>query len=183
VTSTPALWAEFASGDGALAGARFLRERGLEGLDAFTPYPLLELEGALASERPSLIATLVLLGASLGGALAFVVIWWTAAVDYPLNVGGRPLNSLVADIPIVFELSVLGASLSAFALCLGLSGMPRLSHPLEALPEFERSSIDRFWIGVSDGKAIADPQLSEQLRQLGALRVHRLDGEGASRDA
>ena len=183
MTATPALWAEFGSGDLALAGARFLRQRGLKCLDAFTPYPLIELEEALAVERLSPIPRLVLLGASLGGALAFMVIWWTAAVDYPLNVGGRPLNSVVADIPIVFELSVLGASLSAFALCLGLSGMPRLSHPLEALPEFERSSVDRFWIGVSDSRALEDPQLSEQLRQIGALRVHRFDGEGASREA
>jgi Protein of unknown function (DUF3341) len=176
VTSSPSLWIEFGSGDLAVAGARFLRQRGMKRLNAFTPYPLLELEDALGIERPWLIPVLVLLGASLGGTLAFVVIWWTAAVNYPLNVGGRPLNSFVADIPIMFELSVLGASLTAFVLCLALSGIPRLSHPLESLPGFERTSIDRFWIGVSDTGALNDASLPDELQQIGALRVHRFTG-------
>ena len=182
MTSAPSLWAEFDQGDLAVAGALFLRKRGMNHLDAFTPYPLLELEEALGVKRPWLIPVLVLLGASLGGSLAFVVIWWTAAVNYPLNVGGRPLNSIVADIPIVFELSVLGAALTAFGLCLALSGMPRLSHSLETLPGFERTSIDRFWIGVSDTGALEDPSLPEQLQQIGALRIHRLNG-GVDREA
>jgi hypothetical protein len=182
VPSAPSLWAEFGTGDLAVTGARFLRNRGMKRLNAFTPYPLLELEDALGVKRPGLIPVLVLLGASLSGSLAFLVIWWTAAVSYPLNVGGRPLNSIVADIPIVFELSVLGAALTAFGLCLVLSGMPRLSHPLEVLPGFERSSIDRFWIGVSDTAALDDPSLPEQLRQIGALRIHRFTG-GTGREA
>jgi hypothetical protein len=182
VTSAPSLWVEFGTGELAVAGARFLRKRGMQRLNAFTPYPLLELEDALGVKRPWFIPVLVLLGASLSGSLAFVVIWWTAAVSYPLNVGGRPLNSFVADVPILFELSVLGAALTAFGLCLALSGMPRLSHPLEALPGFERTSIDRFWIGVSDADALDDPSLPELLLQIGALGVHRLNG-GSGREA
>jgi len=182
VTSAPALWAEFDSAERAVAGARLLRARGLKRLDACSPYPLIELEDELGIERPSLIPKLVLLGASLGGTVAFCVIWWTAAVAYPLDVGGRPLNSVVADIPIVFELSVLGAALTTFTLCLGLSGMPRLSHPLEALEGFERTSIDRFWIGACDRGALDDAELAEQLQQLGALRIHRFVGSEAARE-
>lgn len=172
----PCLWAEFGTGDLAVAAAHYLRERGFSRLNAFGPYPLLELETALQLPRPWPLPVLVFVGACLGGSLAFTIMWWTAAVDYPLNVGGRPLNSLVADIPIVFESSVLGAAVSGFFALLVSCGMPRLSHPLETLPGFERTAVDRFWLGVSDPSAIEDAQLAQALQRIGALRVQRWPG-------
>jgi hypothetical protein len=172
VSGRAEIWAEFASGPQVLAAARTLRDSGHRELSAFTPYPIPELEEVLELPRPRLLLALVLAGACLGGGLAFSIIWWTAVVSYPLNVGGRPLNSFVTDIPIIFESAVLGAAVTAFAATLGLSGLPRLHHPLDALAGFERSSLDRFWLGVVFDQEV-DPELPSALQKLGALRVQR----------
>jgi len=176
VSGRTQIWAEFATGSLVLAAARALRDLGHRELSAFTPYPIPELEEVLELPRPRLLLALVLAGACLGGGLAFLIIWWTAVVSYPLNVGGRPLNSFVTDIPILFESAVLGAAATAFAATLGLSGLPRLHHPLDAISGFERSSLDRFWLGVVFDQEV-DPDLPGALQELGALRVHR--GEAA----
>jgi ActD protein len=129
-----------------------------------------EIEQALGLPRPRLLLWLTLLGAWLGGGLSYLLMWWTSAVDYPLDVGGRPLNSFVTDIPIMFESAVLVAALTAFFSALFLSGLPRLHHPLDALPGFERTSLDRFWLGFAYGGA-SEPPAEPELTQLGALRL------------
>jgi hypothetical protein len=164
------VWAEFATGGEALAAARALHEAGLELRDAFTPYPIPELEEVLGLARPRLLLRLILAAACVGGGLSYLVMWWTSAVDYPLDVGGRPLNSFVTDIPIIFESAVLAAALTAFFGTLFLSGLPRLHHPLDTVPGFERTSLDRFWLGVSGNNA-SQRQSQPELTRLGALRV------------
>lgn len=170
----PKLWAEFETGPLALTAARALRAKGYDKLAAFTPYPMPELEEALGLPRPRLLLALVLVAACSGATIAFLLMWWTAARSYPLNVGGRPLNSFVTDIPIMFETAVLAAAVTAFFGVLVSSGMPRLNHPLDAVPGFERTSLDRFWIGVA-GSTFAEGGVSNDLRELlaglGALHV------------
>jgi hypothetical protein len=172
VNSTAAFWAEFATGAAAVAAVQTLRREGFERLDAITPYPLPELEDSIGLGRPRLLLGAVLGAGCAGGLLAYLLMRWTAAVDYPLDVGGRPLDSFITDIPIIFESSLLCAALAAFALTLLQSGMPRLDHPLEAVPGFERTTIDRFWVGVDPIGAPDGESVSEVLERLGALRVH-----------
>ncbi|HEX3772979.1 MAG TPA: DUF3341 domain-containing protein [Polyangiaceae bacterium] len=164
------IWAEFSSGAAVLGAARSMRERGHTELDAYTPYPMPELEEVAALPRPRLLLSLILIGACTGGTLAFLIIWWTAAVSYPLNVGGRPLNSFITDIPILFESSVLGAAVTAFIGTLAFSGLPRLHEPLDELPGFERTTIDRFWLGLECEQS-AREALASELKELGALAV------------
>lgn len=178
-TCNAELWAEFESGEAALSAVRSLREQGFASLQAFTPYPLPELEEALGLPRPRLIPFLALVAASAGAGGSFVLMWWTAARDYPLNVGGRPLNSFVTDIPIMFESAVLCAALAIFFATLFCSGMPRLNHPLDRIAGFERTSIDRFWIGASLDRQDTGEALSRALTRLGAPRVHWHTGSGA----
>jgi hypothetical protein len=176
MTTNAALWAEFETGSAALAAARDLRAQGYRKLEAFTPYPMPELEEVLELERPRLLLSLVLAAACTGGGLAFLLMWWTSARSYPLNVGGRPLDSFVTDIPIMFESAVLSAAVTAFVTTLFFSGLPRLHHPLDAIPGFERTSIDRFWLGIRDEPRDAREPLSQLLDRLGAVRVHVSEG-------
>jgi hypothetical protein len=169
-------WAEFETGAAVLAAARDLRARGYDRLAAFTPHPLPELEQALGLQRPRLLLTLVLLAACAGGALSFLIMWWTAARSYPIDVGGRPLNSFITDIPIMFESAVLSAAVTAFFATLFASGMPALHHPLEGVPGFQRTSLDRYWLGVAGEAAAANDSVPAALEQLGAQRIHRIEG-------
>ena len=71
--------------------------------------------------------------------------YWSMAVDYPFNVGGRPYNSWPVFIPVTFELLILVASFSAFLGMLFLNGLPRPNHPVFNVPRFARASQDRFF--------------------------------------
>jgi hypothetical protein len=121
-------------------------ERGYRKMDGFTPFPIEGLAEALG--RKNRIPLLVLLGGILGGCSAYFMEWFANVVSYPINIGGRPLHSWPAFIPITFELTVLGASLTAFFGSFALNGLPQPYHPMFNLPEFERASQDRFFLCI-----------------------------------
>src|SRR4051794_30630701 len=98
--------AEFTSAEGILAAAGRLAELGYRRMEAWTPYPLPPLEPLLGVPRTP-IPKLVLAAGATGAAFAYGVQTWMNAYDYPLNVGGRPLHSGPAWIPITFETTVL----------------------------------------------------------------------------
>ncbi len=165
------LVAEFRTAEELLHAVGELRARGYRQLDAFTPYPVRGLEKALALGR-SPLNWIVFPIAVAGAALAFLIQLWCNGHDYPINVGGRPLNSAPASIPITFETCVLTASLAGVLVFLFLSGLPELHAPVADVEGFWRASIDRFWVGVDD----RDPQfnsvaLTGLFRSLGALSV------------
>ena len=99
--------------------------------------------------RRSRLPIAVFIGALTGCALAYWILWFTNARDYPLDVGGRPLNSIPADIPIMFETTVLFGSMTAFLAVLLLSRMPRLFHPIMTVEGHESITLDRFWLGIA----------------------------------
>lgn len=167
--------AEFRTPEDLLRAVHELRRRGFRQLDAFTPYPVKGLEQALALPR-SHLNLLVFPFAMGGAALAYVIQWWCNAVDYPLNVGGRPLLSWPAWVPIVFETGVLVASFVGFFLFCWLSGLPDLYAPLSDVEGFQRASTVSFWVGVDE----RDPEfnatsLEAILTELGALHVGRAE--------
>ncbi len=87
--------------------------------------------------------------------------WWMNAVDYPFHISGKPLFGLPANIPIMFELTVLFSAFAAFFGMWGLNGMPRLYHPLFTNRRFRRATQDRFFIVIE----ARDPQFdTEQTR-------------------
>jgi len=103
-------------------------------------------------------------------------------VDYPLDVGGRPLHSAPAFIPITFEMAVLFGSLAALISAIVLGGLPRLWHPVFDIDGFERATIDRFWLAVEAGDGALDRDRdTAALEGAGALRVIWLDLVGGTR--
>ena len=86
-----------------------------------------------------------MLGAGVAGALTgYYLQYFIAAIVYPLNIGGRPLNSWPVFIPIIFELTVLFAACAAFFGVLFFAGFPAPYHPLFRIPTFKRAS--RRWL-------------------------------------
>src|SRR5690349_14543870 len=94
--------AEFDSPERLVVAARHLRTLGYPRIDAFTPFPIPELDEVLAVPRTKLPYLVLAAGVS-GAVIAFVIQWWTNAIDFPINVGGRPASSIPTDILIVFE--------------------------------------------------------------------------------
>ena len=159
------LVAEVDSPERAVVAALRARELGYVRLEAYTPFPIAALDNALEIRRTRI--PLVVLGAGLtGAAIALLIQWWTNAVDYPLDVGGRPLFSIPTDVPIVFETTVLFAAITAFAAVLLAGRLPRLHDPIFDLPGFERTSVDRFWVVVGDAFSGADDTREDEVAEL-----------------
>ena len=104
--------AEFGGPGELIEATRETRRQGYRAIEAYTPYPLEELDEILGGWNP--VPLIVLLGGLTGAATAWAMEYYIAAIDYPINVGGRPLYSWPAFIPILFELTVLFASIAAF---------------------------------------------------------------------
>lgn len=163
---------EFSSPAELLAAADALRALGFTHLEAYTPYPVPELDAKLDIPRTR-IPRAVFVAAALGCAVSFVVMWGTNAVDYPLDVGGRPSSSLPTDIPVMFETTVLLGSLAAFLLVFLRSGLPRLYQPIFEVDGIASASIDRFWIGVEQSAPL-DDGVHSRMTELGALATRTL---------
>jgi hypothetical protein len=136
-------------------------------IESWTPFPLKAL---LHRQRRSWVPRAMFWAGMLGGALGYAVQWWCNAYDFPIDVGGRPLNAAPAFIPITFESAVLAAALTGFFSLLAKCGLPRLLHPVFEVDGFERASVDRFWLGVDRRDPRFDDGLRARLAGLGALR-------------
>ncbi|HYR95928.1 MAG TPA: DUF3341 domain-containing protein [Candidatus Binatus sp.] len=141
------LLAEFEDPTALVHAARAAREHGYTRLDAYTPFPIEALREAL-DLPPNRLSLFVLIGGLLGGLSGYLLQYWTSVVDYPLNVGGRPLHSWPAFVPITFETTVLGAALACALGMIALNGLPMPYHPLFNVPRFALSSRDRFFLGI-----------------------------------
>jgi len=141
------LMAEFATPTALVQAAERARLEGYRQMDAYSPIPIEELSEALGLRRTRL-PILVFLGGLLGGIAGYGLEYWTQAVAYPLNVGGRPYNSWPQYIPVTFETTVLGAALSAFVGMWALNKLPMPYHPVFNVPAFVRASRDRFFLCI-----------------------------------
>ena len=144
------LMAEFSGDKEILSAAKRAHEFGFRKMDAFTPFPVDGLAESLGRRKP-LIPLIVLIAGMFGGLGGYFMQWYAMAVDYPINVGGRPLNSWPAFVPITFEMTILSGALAAIFGMLALNKLPEPHHPVFNVPEFERASTDKFFLCIEAG--------------------------------
>jgi len=141
------LLAEFESPERLREAAAAAHQAGYRRIDAFTPVPIEGLSEALG-QIPTRLPLVTFLGGLIGGISGYALEYYAAVIAYPVNVGGRPLHSWPAFIPVTFEMTVLGAALSAVLGMLALNGLPRPHHPLFNVPQFLLASRDRFFLCI-----------------------------------
>ena len=139
--------AEFDSPREIVAAARAAREAGFTRMDAYSPFPIHEMDEALGIRR-SILSYLIFAGGVLGGLAGFGLMYYTHVIDYPLNVGGRPFLAIPMFIPITFECIVLGAALTGVVGMFILNGLPQPYHPVFNVPRFALASRDKFFLAI-----------------------------------
>ena len=152
------LIAEFETPGQVLKAAEQVRDAGFKWWDCCTPFPVHGLDKAMGI-RPTILPIAVFCAGISGTAAAFALQGFTNATDwsiwallwvtgYPFLVSGKPLMSLPAFIPVMFELTILFSALGCFSMLFGFSGLPRLHHPLFKSRRFRRVTDDRFFIVI-----------------------------------
>lgn len=155
------LMAEFETPEQLLHAAHRAHDAGYRMLDAYSPFAVDGLAEAIGFSKTR-VPLFVLIGGIVGALVAYGMQWYSAARDYPLNVGGRPLHSWPAFVPITFELTVLFAAISGLFGMLWLNGLPRPYHPVFNAPAFQLASQTRFFLCIE----AADPVFrADEVRQ------------------
>src|SRR5574341_32109 len=151
------LMAEFDNPEALLGAARRAYAEGYRNMDAYSPFPVEGLAEAIGFYHTR-VPFFVLLGGILGCLGGFYLQYWVSVIDYPINVGGRPLNSWPAFIPVTFEMTILLAALAAFFSVLALNRLPMPYHPVFNVDRFELASRNRFFLCIEarDAKFDAD---------------------------
>jgi hypothetical protein len=163
-STTPALYgvvAEFSDENAILRAATRAREAGYKRMDAFSPFPIHGLADAIGFEDKTLPWVMFFAGIT-GTFLGFALQIYTLAIDYPLNVGGRPLISWPAFIPVAFETTILLTAFGAVFGMLGLNGLPRPYHSIFNTPRFDLASQDRFFLAIEATDPQFDVERTEQ---------------------
>lgn len=152
----------------ALAG---LRDKGFADMELYSPYPVPEAYPLLGIKRSPMPA-LILAGGIIGGCSGLAMQLWMNGIDYPINVGGKPLLSIPSSIPITFELTILFSVLAAFFGLWALLGLPRLHHPVFEAAHFGSAAISRFWVTIPTTPTELELTRTRQaLESVGAERV------------
>ena len=169
------LMAEFDDPEALVQAAQRSYVEGYRRLDAFTPFPVHGLAHALGLRRTE-VPLIVLLGGLAGAAGGFLLQYWTAAVNYPINVGGRPYLSWPSFIPVTFEMLVLIAAFSAVFGMLALNGLPMPYHPVFNVPSFQLATRDRFFLLVlATDRKFDRVETRQFLQSLGAQDVAEVE--------
>jgi len=141
------LIAEFDSPEALLEAAHRVFAAGFRKIDAYSPFTVDGLAEAIGFHYTR-VPLIVLIGGIIGCLGGFYLQYWVAAIDYPINIGGRPFNSWPSFIPVTFELTILIASLFAFFGVLALNRLPMPYHPVFNVERFELASRNRFFLCI-----------------------------------
>ena len=168
--------AEFADPDALVRACEAVHAAGYRRVDAYTPFPIEEVFEALHLHKSKV--PLLVLGGGLTGLMAgFGLAYWSSVIAYPMNIGGRPMNSWPSFIPVTFETTILIAAFSAVIGMIALNGLPKPYHPVFNVERFaKRASRDSLFLVIE----AADPKFDREkthafLTGLGATEVNEID--------
>lgn len=146
-----------------------LRDAGLKHFDAHTPFPIHGLEKAMGL-KPSKLPWIVLGCGTTGLVGGTLMQWWMAAVDYPINISGKPAFSFQAFVPISFELTILLSAFGCFFGMWGLNKLPKFYDPVMKHPSWQRATDDKFFVSVEP----SEPKFEEAKKLLESLQAKEL---------
>jgi len=176
-TQNSVLWGymlSFDSPQALIPAAERVRDAGYTRWDCHTPFPVHGLNDAMglkATRLPWLVFGAGLTGAAVGLGMQ----WWMNAVDYPFVISGKPLFSIPANIPVMFEITVLFSAVAAFLGMLVFNGLPAWYHATFRSPRFRRATADGFFITVEAADARFNPaQTRKFLESLGGSSLEEV---------
>src|SRR5437870_7492649 len=139
------IMAEFDSATQLVDAARQVRDAGYSKTDAFTPFPLHEIDEALGIKR-SILPYLIFAGAITGLLSGIGLEYFVHVIDFPIIVGGRPHFSLPAFVPPAYELTILFSAFTAVFGMLFLNGLPSPYHPVFNVERFALATREKFFL-------------------------------------
>ena len=167
--------AEFHDPGALLHAAEEVRAAGYKHFDTHSPFPIHGMDRAMGLGN-SKVGYITLGGGLTGLALATWLQWWTSAVDYPINISGKPFFAVEPSVPIMFELTVLFSALGAVAGMLALNGLPRPYNPIFYSKQFARVTDDAFFLHVAASDTQFDTEeTSAFLQQIGGYNVEVIE--------
>ena len=152
------LMAEFETAGDLVAAARKTREAGFKKFDAYSPFPIHELDDAM-DLHDNRVSLCTLIGGLIGCCTGFGLCSWVEAVALPLNIGGRPYISAPMYIPITFELTILFGGLTAAISMFIMNGLPSPYHSVFNVERFTDASRDKFFLCIES----EDPNFDREL--------------------
>lgn len=169
------LMAEFDSPEALLEAGRRAFAEGFRRMDAYSPFPVDGLAQAIGFHRTR-VPLIVLIGGIIGCLGGFYLQYWVAVIDYPINIGGRPLNSWPSFIPVTFELTILLAALAAFFGVLALNRLPMPYHPVFNVERFELASRNRFFLCIEAADTHFELERTRRfLDEIGSLGTYEVE--------
>jgi len=149
--------AEFDDPNTLVAAAKRTYAAGYRRMDTYSPFPIEEAWEAIGHHDRRL-SRIVLAGGLTGLLTGIGLQEWVHQIAYPMNIGGKPLNSWPQFVPVCFELTILFAALSAVIGMIVLNGLPQPYHPVFNVERFARASRDKFFLVVES----TDPKFDRQ---------------------
>lgn len=150
--------AEFDNSHSLVDAAKASREAGYKQVHAYSPYHIEGLAEVLDDDRVNVLRFIVPLALIFGAFLGFLLQYWTSTSVYEFNIGGRPVVSIPAFLPVAFEIMILTAGITTFLAMFISNGLPLPYHPIFNAQNISTASSSGFFlcIDVTDDKFDAD---------------------------
>ncbi|NQU27836.1 MAG: DUF3341 domain-containing protein [Candidatus Marinimicrobia bacterium] len=169
--------AEFSNPSTLIKAAEKVRDAGYQLFDCHSPFPIHGMDTAMGMKRSKLGFVVALTG-GIGAILGLLLQWWTASIDYPIIISGKPLFSWQAFIIVTFALLVLFGAFAAVFGMFHFNRLPRLNHPVFYSNNFKKASDDGFFISIEVADSNFDPEKTTAfLKEIGGDNIELLAGD------